>query len=114
MNYLHVLRTTNDNNFNDYHCSEYDSSWFYGYFGNNYGLAFFINERKEQYARLNKYVFSPLSIIHQETQGSGNEAYFFSNLLFRIRPPTLSSIIDSVYFKHALKHMEIHAEEHNE
>jgi hypothetical protein len=116
MNRRHAIRTTrydNSNNFNSYYYSQFHSSRCYCYFGTYYGLAFFINERKAHYARLDKYVFSPLSTIHEETQGGGNEAYFFNDLSFNISSRTVSfnSIIDSVYYKQALKHMEVHTKD---
>jgi hypothetical protein len=58
-------------------------------------------------------VFHPLSTIYEDIPASGNEAFFFYNLSFNILPREINfyAIINSVYYKQALKHIAIDAKE---
>jgi hypothetical protein len=84
--------------------SDYDNSnsigTYYDYFSTNYGIAFFIRERKKHYSNLNTSVFKPLSNISNNDVRMENRG-LFSQLTYHIYIP-----IDSSHYTNALLHIQ--------
>ncbi len=73
----------------------------YDYFGNRYGIAFFIGERKDHYSNINNFIFR--SIVHHRF---GLQPIYtdelFVNLIFILPIPT-----ESPYYNQARMHLAI-------
>lgn len=79
--------------------SESDFSWFYNYFGNDYGIAFFINERRKHYRNLNNEIFKPLSQLNL------NKKISYSNSLFDYVKYSIHNVKTSLFYRDSLKHL---------
>jgi len=86
------------NNIND---SERDFSCGDSWFSDDYGIFFFIKERRKHYNNLNNEILKPL------TQLNLNKKLSYSETLFDYAKYSIGNVKDLLLYKYALKHLSI-------